>query len=120
KIMVFNNIYINGVVLAFTAIIAITFSGCKKDLLQKDPISSIPPSVVFSTTKNAYAAINRMHRYMYSQWHSNQATGGQSGNMLYMEVLGDDFVMTGAANGFFNSEYKWNSHRNETSSILTF
>jgi hypothetical protein len=88
--------------------------------LQKDPTARIAPTTVFATVENAYAAINGMHRYMYSQWHSNQATGGQSGNMLYMEILGDDLVMTAAANGWFNSEYKWLSHRNETASILTF
>lgn len=93
--------------------------GCSKEL-QKDPTGRIAPSTVFATVENAYAAINGMHRLMYSQWHSNQAAGGQSGNMLYMEVLGDDFVMTGAANGWFNSEHKWLSHRNATASILTF
>ncbi len=115
-----NKILNKKYLFAVVATATFAISGCKKELLQKDPVSSIPPSTVFATTENAYAAINGMHRYMYSQWHSNQATGGQSGNMLYMEVLGDDFVMTGAANGWFNSEYKWLSHRNETASILTF
>ncbi|KKO89450.1 hypothetical protein AAW12_24360 [Sphingobacterium sp. Ag1] len=99
---------------------ALLFSGCKKDFLQKDPTSRISPSTVFATTKNAYAAINGMHRMLYSQWYSNQEAGGQSGNMLYMEVLGEDMVMTGAANGFFNVEYKWLAHRNVNEGILSF
>ncbi|WP_164111096.1 MULTISPECIES: RagB/SusD family nutrient uptake outer membrane protein [Sphingobacterium] len=103
-----------------TALSVLILVGCKKDFLQKDPTSRIAPSTTFATTKNAYAAINGMHKLMYQQWYSNQAAGGQSGNMLYMEVLGEDYVMTGAANGFFNSEYKWQSHRNINASILTF
>ncbi|MEI5985822.1 RagB/SusD family nutrient uptake outer membrane protein [Sphingobacterium sp. PU5-4] len=120
KIMFFKKIFNKKTVFAATAMAALLISGCKKDFLQKDPTGSIGPTIIFSTTKNALTAINGMHRYMYSQWHSNQAAGGQSGNMIYTEVLGDDFVMTGAANGWFNSEYKWNSHRNETASILLF
>lgn len=118
--MTIYNIFNKKAVFVASAISALIFSGCKKDLLQKDPLSSISPSIVFSTTKNAYTAINGMHRYMYSQWHSNQAAGGQSGNMLYMEALGDDYVMTGVANGFFINEYKWRNHRDEAASILTF
>lgn len=106
--------------LSAALIFSLLFSGCKKDFLQKDPTSRIAPTTVFATTKNAYAAINGMHRMLYSQWYSNQAAGGQSGNMMYMEVLGEDLVMTAAANGWYNSEYKWLSHRNATSSILTF
>lgn len=101
------------------AIGSMMLMGCSKEL-QKDPTSRIAPALVFGTVENAYAAINGMHRLMYSQWHSNQAAGGQSGNMLYMEVLGDDFVMTAAANGWFNSDYKWLTHRNANASILTF
>ncbi|MFD2552892.1 RagB/SusD family nutrient uptake outer membrane protein [Sphingobacterium tabacisoli] len=114
-----GKININSSFLSLVVLVCL-FSSCKKEFLQKDPTTRIAPSTTFATTKNAYAAINGMHRLMYAQWHSNQAAGGQSGNMLYMEVLGEDFVMTGAANGFFNSEYKWLSHRNINASILTF
>lgn len=106
----------------FTAVATTTLllSNCSKDALQKDPVSRVAPATVFATTKNAYAAINGMHKYLYSQWHSNQAAGGQSGNMLYMEVLGEDFVMTAQANGWFVSEYRWLGHRNATSNITMF
>src|SRR5690606_14138944 len=112
----------NNLRILFTAITASTllWTGCNKDALQLDPVSRVAPSTVFATTKNAYAAINGMHKYLYSQWHSNQAAGGQSGNMLYMEVLGEDFVMTAQANGWFISEYKWLSHRNADSNISLF
>jgi len=107
-------------ILPLALLSAMVLGGCSKDELQKDPTSTIPTETVFATTENAYSAINGLHRLLYSQWYSNQAAGGQSGNMIYMEVLGDDFVMTGAANGWFNSEYKWLSHRDVNASILTY
>ncbi|MCY4781043.1 RagB/SusD family nutrient uptake outer membrane protein [Sphingobacterium sp. UT-1RO-CII-1] len=105
-----------------TAVTVVTLSltSCSKDALQLDPVSRVAPSTVFATTQNAYAAINGMHKYLYSQWHDNQAAGGQSGNMLYMEVLGEDFVMTAQANGWFINEYKWLNHRNAESNINLF
>ena len=106
----------------FALIFSISFLlfGCGKDYLQLDPPASQTPESIFSTTKNAWAAVNGMHRMLYSQWYGNQAAGGQSGNMLYSEVLGEDFVMTSQANGWFISEYRWLSHRNDASSIVRF
>lgn len=101
-------------------LMTLSLGSCSKNDLQKDPTSLVPVDVVFATTKGAYSAINGMHRYMYSQWHGNQAAGGQSGNILYTEVLADDFVMTAAANNWFLGEYRWLSHRNVDGTILVF
>jgi hypothetical protein len=117
---ILNNTNINLPVLGTVFTALLLFTGCKKDALQKDPSEMINTEVVFATTDNAYSAINGMHRLMYYQWYSNQAAGGQSGNMIYMDALGEDFVMTAQANGFFISEYKWQSHRSATSSINQF
>lgn len=95
-------------------------AGCKKEFLEKVPTSRVSPETLFTTTENAYAAINGMHRNMYRQWYDRQSEGGQSGNMLYMEVLGDDFVSTAAGNGWFNAEYKWQQHRSATSFITRY
>lgn len=92
-------------------------TGCSDDL-ELTPTEIIGPGTVFSTTANAMAAVNGMHKMLYSQWYSNQANGGQSGNMLWMDVLGEDLVMTAAGNGWFNSEYKWLSHTSATSNIV--
>lgn len=91
--------------------------GCKKDYLQLDPPATLTPENIFSTTKNAMATVNGMHRLLYVQWYSNQATGGVSGNFLYTEVLGEDYVMTAQANGWYISEYRWLQHRNESSTM---
>ena len=100
--------------------LALTLNSCKDDYLEKLPLGNVSPETVFATTGNAYAAINGMHRHLYSQWYSRQSDGGQGTNMIYMDVLGEDYVMTGAANGWFNNAYKWLDHRDENADILRF
>lgn len=111
----------NKILGALLMSIALLGSSCSKDYLQLNPPASpLSPGDIFATTKNAMAAINGMHRMMYSQWYSSQALGGHSGNMLFMEVLGEDFVMTANANGWFVSEYRWLGQRNDASNIVRF
>ncbi len=101
-------------------LLAVTAIGCKESYLEKVPTTRVSPETVFSNMDNAYATINGLHRSLYRQWYSRQAEGGQSGNILYMEVLGEDFVMTGAANGWFNSEYQWQANHNVNSAMVRF
>lgn len=103
-----------------TLFICMVFISCDEEALEKTPNTRVSTETIFATTDNAYAAINGMHRYLYRQWYSRQAEGGQSGNMIYMEVLGEDYVMTARANGWFISEYQWDAHRSATSSINRF
>lgn len=98
----------------------IASTGCKKDYLQLNPPATQTPENIFSTTKNAMATINGIHRVLYRQWYGRQAEGGQSGNMIYMDILGEDFVMTANANGWFISEYRWLGHRNESSAMVRY
>lgn len=98
--------------------LGLVMTGCNDDFLEKVPLTRVSPETVFSTTENAYAAINGMHRRLYSQWYGRQAHGGQSANMIYMEVLGEDFVMTANANGWFVSEYRWLAHRDINAAML--
>lgn len=105
------------VYLVATFLLGNTLTGCSEKL-ELTPTSIISPETVFATTTNAMAAVNGIHKLLYSQWYGNQANGGQSGNMIWMEVLGEDLVMTAAGNGWFNSEYKWQSHLSATANIV--
>src|SRR5690625_2734300 len=98
----------------------LTLMACSDDFLEKVPTGIVSPETVFATTENAYAAINGMHRNLYRQWYSRQSEGGQSGNMIYMEALGEDLVMTDQSNGWFISEYRWQQHRNVESNLVRF
>lgn len=101
-------------------LIVLLSTSCKKEFLQKDPPTVLTPANVFSSTENAMAAINGMHRILYVQWYGRQAEGGQSGNMIYMDVLGEDMVMTANANGWFIAEYRWLTHRNDQSTTVRY
>ena len=102
------------------AVIVVLLPCCKKEYLDTTPTNQVATATAFTTTKNAWAALNGIHRLMYSQWFSNQDQGGQSGNMLYMDVMGEDLVMTAQSNGWLISTYKWQTHRLATSSVSSY
>lgn len=95
-------------------------TSCKKEYLDTVPTDQISPETAFTTTKGALAALNGIHRLLYSQWFSNQDQGGQSGNMMYMDVMGEDLVMTAQSNGWLITTYKWQTHRTATSSVTSY
>lgn len=106
------------VIMVFVLITVIT--SCKKDYLDTAPTEQVDPSTAFSTVTNAWAALNGIHRIMYSQIFGVQAQGGQSGNMLYMDILGEDVVFNTGASTWLLNEYKWIAHRNPTSTMLEY
>lgn len=106
--------------LALGALLTLGFTSCKEEFLEKVPTAIVSPETVFATTDNAYATINGMHRNLYRQWYSRQSEGGQSGNIIYMEALGEDLVMTDQSNGWFISEYRWQQHRDVESNLVRF
>jgi len=106
------------VILAFVFIAAV--SSCKKDYLDTASTEAVENATAFVSTTNGWAALNGIHRIMYSQILGVQAQGGQSGNMLYMDILGEDVVFNTGASTWLLNEYKWIQHRNSTSAILKY
>lgn len=98
------------------AVLALTLGACSKSFLETKPTDYIAESDAFTTTTNALAALNGIHRAMYMQY-SNQDEGGQGTIMIDMDMLGEDLVMTAAGNGWFNTTYQWLSHRNVNSNL---
>jgi hypothetical protein len=106
--------------IAIVSALMIVVSSCKKEYLETVPTNQVATSTAFSTTTNAWGALNGIHRLLYSQIFGSQPQGGQSGNMLYMDVMGEDLVFnTSASSGLLN-EYKWISHRTATSTMLYY
>lgn len=87
-------------------------TSCEKDFLETKPTDQTSTADAFSTTKNAWAAVNGIHRYMFSQIFGQQSQGGQSGNMLYMDIFGDDVVFPNVSNSWLRDEYQWLSFSN--------
>lgn len=112
-----KNILKKGVLGLMTAL---SLSACESDYLETAPTDQVATVDAFKTTKNAWAALNGIHRLMYSQIFSVQPQGGQSGNMLYMDIMGDDLVFPNVSNSGLRNEYQWISHRTATSSICYY
>jgi len=105
-----------GIVLAITALV----SSCKKDYLETAPTDKISSQTAFETTTAAWAALNGIHKYLYTQFYSNQDEGGQSANMMYMDVMGDDLLLTTSTSTWLLGEYRWVSHRNTAHRVPYF
>lgn len=101
-------------------LVMITSTACKKEYLETKPTDQVETETAFSTTKNAWAALNGIHRTMFSQIFGVQSQGGQSGNMLYMDILGDDMVFNTSSSTWLLSEYRWISHRDAQSNMLYY
>jgi hypothetical protein len=99
-------------VLAISLIAAGMFSSCKQEFLETKPTDKTSTADAFATTKNAWAAVNGMHRYMWSQIYGQQSQGGYAGNMLKVDIYGEDLVFPNTASGWLRGEYQWLSNSN--------
>lgn len=97
----------------------LVFTSCDKDYLEVEPTNAVSDVAAFSTTANAMAALNGIHRSMFIRYDS-QGQPGQGGVMIMSDMLGEDLVMTTAGNGWFNTTYKWINHRNANSGDVAF
>lgn len=95
------------------------FSSCEKEFLEVQPTESVSEDAVFTTTSNVWAALNGIHRSMFIRYDS-QGQPGHSGVMIMNDMLGEDLVMTAAGNGWFNSIYRWQRHRDANNGDVRF
>ncbi|WP_295767078.1 RagB/SusD family nutrient uptake outer membrane protein [uncultured Mucilaginibacter sp.] len=105
----------NRTVLGLAIIVAA--SSCNKEYLETNPTNQVSTADAFSSTQNAWAALNGIHRTLYMQIYGSQPQGGQSGNKIYMDMMGEDMVLNTTSNSGFRSEYQWTTHRVPTSTV---
>lgn len=101
------------------AVSGTTLTSCKKDYLDTAPTEAVEEGTVFVDTKGAWAALNGIHRAMYSAY-DNQDQTGQSTIMIDADMMGEDLVMSSAGNGWWNASYQWTMHRNVNATHLKF
>jgi hypothetical protein len=102
------------------AILALVMSfGCADGYLDTAPTDAVSESAVFTTTQNAFSALNGIHRSLFIRYDS-QGQPGEGGVMIMREVLGEDVVMTGIANRWFVGTTQWVTHRDENASDVRF
>lgn len=99
--------------------VMLIMASCKKDFLEANPTTQVGASSVLETVDNAKAALNGIHRSMFIRY-NNQGEFGFGTVMLNNECLGEDYVMSAQANGWFISFYRWIDHRNANSGNCEF
>jgi starch-binding outer membrane protein, SusD/RagB family len=105
-------LYISSIVLFFTA--------CKKDFLETSPTTAVSASDAVSTTVNGYAALNGIHRIMYTQY-DQQGEAGEGSNNIFRDLMGEDIVYP-LANGSTGliGWMQWVNHRNVNATDLRY
>ena len=95
-------------------------AGCSSGYLDTRPTDRTPENDVYATVDNLNSALNGTHRAMYIQYSSSASEGGESSMNITRDMLGEDLVNSTAGNGWFISDARWISHRNENSSMLRY
>ncbi len=107
---------INKLIVLILMFTSVVFSSCDKEYLDELPTEDISAVSATETADNLLAIVNGIHRSLYLTYQGSQGKGGIGAMMIQNDALGEDYVMTGAANGWFNNAYKWNDHTNANDS----
>lgn len=94
-------------------------TGCSSDYMDTIPTESVSSSMVSSSLENLYMALNGIHRKMVSQDRSNQGMGGEPGQIICREALGDDLTWDTQSwhKGYLNWSYTTNPSSSYNSNI---
>ncbi len=102
---------LNSLALASVAV-AISFTSCKKDYLDRKPTTQIAFDDVFSTVEGARAAVNGIHRTMYEFGGGQHYEFGQASINFMYDLMGDD--VKPYAPGHFDASYSYQGARTGT------
>lgn len=107
-------------ILSTLVVVSLGFSSCKKDFLDTFPTTSVSATDALASTQNAIAALNGIHRVMYTQYDA-QGQAGEGSVNLFRDYMGEDIVFP-LANGSAGQIgwYQWISYRNVNSGDMRF
>jgi len=99
---------------------ALSFASCKKSFLDTFPTTAVAATDAVASTQNAYAALNGIHRIMYTQYDA-QGQAGEGSNNIFRDLMGEDIVYP-LANGSTGlvGFMQWTSHRNVNDGNLRY
>ena len=101
-------------------VVLFAVSSCKKTFLDAYPTTSVAAADALATTQNAYAALNGIHRIMYTQY-DQQGEAGEGSNNIFRDLMGEDIVYP-LANGSTGliGWMQWVNHRNVNATDLRY
>lgn len=92
---------------------ALTLTSCSADFADTNPTAEVSDENLFTNADNLMAAINGMHRNMYTRQNSSQGNNGYTAQMIIYDVMGDDLIFPTTGNNWFVSELRWLHTDNE-------
>jgi hypothetical protein len=114
--MNFNKIKI----LSFSLGVVLMATSCDKDYLDTAPTTSISADDAVASTQSAYAALNGIHRAMYTQYDA-QGQAGEGSNNIFRDLLGEDIVYPLAAGSTGLAGWmRWTTHTNASAGDLRY
>lgn len=91
-------------------------TACGSGYLDTVPSDKTPEESIAQTVDNLNSALNGTHRAMYIQY-SQTSEAGESSMNITRDMMGEDLVNSSTGNGWFISDARWISHRNENASL---
>lgn len=107
-------------IITWVTVFSLSMTSCKEDYLETNPTDQVSTDMVFETVDNAWAALNGIHRILYSQTFGNQSLGGQSGNMMIMDLMGEDVLLASSSSSWLRGNYQWIDHRNPSNYTVEY
>jgi hypothetical protein len=94
------------------AVFVLACISCKKSFLDTFPTTAVSADDALASTKNAYAALNGIHRIMYVQY-DQQGEAGEGSNNIFRDLMGEDIVypLANGSTGLIGF-MQWTTHRN--------
>ncbi|MEJ7820800.1 MAG: RagB/SusD family nutrient uptake outer membrane protein [Chitinophagaceae bacterium] len=104
----------------YAVLMLLLFSSCKKEFLDTFPTTAVAATEAVASTQNAYAALNGIHRVMYTQYDA-QGEAGEGSVNIFRDLMGEDIVYP-LANGSTGliGWLQWINHRNVNAVDLRF
>lgn len=101
-------------------LVVLAFSACEKEFLDTYPTTAVSATDALASTGNAYAALNGMHRIMYTQYDA-QGQAGEGSNNIFRDLMGEDIVypLAGGSTGLIGF-LRWQTHRNVNDGFLRY
>ena len=102
------------------AFVVLIFSSCKKEFLDTYSTTAVAADDALASITNAYAALNGIHRVMYTQY-DQQGEAGEGSNNIFRDLMGEDIVYP-LANGSTGliGWLQWVNHRNVNATDLRY
>lgn len=107
-------------ILSVVTVVALFCTSCKKSYLDTFSTTAVAADDAVASTQNAWAALNGIHRIMYTQY-DNQPQGGAGAIGIIRDLMGEDEILTrSSGRQDFGGHLRWINHRNVNSGDTRF